>query len=121
MINNIGLNVQWIWTACEPLLFGLIGASVDINKIDKYIVAKAIGMLVIGEIFRIIGVILALIRTDYDIYEKIFVGISWCPKGTVQAALSTMILEAATYVDNEVYIEWGNQVITIVITVVLIT
>jgi len=32
-----------------------------------------------------------------------------------------MILEAATYVDNEVYIEWGNQVVTIVITVVLIT
>jgi len=66
MIHNIGLNVQWVWVACEPLLFGLIGESVDLLKIDKLIIAKAVGMLVIGEIFRVIGVIISLVGTDYD-------------------------------------------------------
>jgi len=104
----------------EPLLFGLIGSYIDFFTFDFSIVGKAIIVLLIGLVFRISGVLIALIGTDYDLYEKIFVGISWSPKCTVQAALASLILDAATQNDNQLYIAWGKQIITIIVTFILV-
>jgi len=72
-------------------------------------------------IFRGIGVLIAFYKSNYDGWEKFFVSIAWSPKATVQAALVTAILDNATIVENETYINWGKQVVTLLATIILIS
>jgi len=120
-INNIKLIIQWYWIIIEPFLFGLVGTGINILSLNVILLGKTVGLLFGGFVFRFIGVQLALINTKFDKYERLFVGISWFPKGSVQAALASTILDAATTENNALYIEWGNEIISIAVISILIT
>lgn len=80
-----------LWVFAELVLFVLVGAAVDVN------VALSAGgfamlLLLIELSFRVAGVQLCLMGTELNQKERTFVGISYLPKATVQAAIGAIPL-----------------------------
>ena len=78
-----------IWVIAEIMLFVLVGAAVDISVIAN-VGLFALLLIVISMIFRMFGVFISLIKTRLNAKEKLFVGISYSPKATVQAAIGAI-------------------------------
>ncbi len=90
-VKKIEESYQSLWLVFEILLFVLVGISVDL----KYAITQGmlpILLIVIGLIFRVIGVYVALIKTGRTKEEKLFVAISYLPKATVQASIGGIAL-----------------------------
>lgn len=80
-----------VWVFAELILFVLVGVAVDIT------VAFSVGfvavLLIIIELsFRLIGVFLSLKGSTLNKKERLFSGISFLPKATVQAAIGAIPL-----------------------------
>lgn len=80
-----------IWVIAEMMLFVLIGAAVNIG-IFKTIGLLSIVLVLSGLVFRIGGVLLSLLKTNFNKKEKTFICISYTPKATVQAAIGAIPL-----------------------------
>lgn len=80
-----------VWIFAEIVLFVLIGFSLDISVALK---AGLRGLLVIilGLLFRSLGVLIATAFSKLNIREKLFCVIAYLPKATVQAALGGVAL-----------------------------
>lgn len=74
------------WQVASIALFVLVGASVDLNYlIQAGLVTLAV---IIGALaFRILGVWVSLIGTNFSGKEKLFCMIAYTPKATVQASI----------------------------------
>lgn len=59
--------------------------------------------------------------TEMDHNERMFMMVAGVPKATVQAALSSELFELASAMNMEREMEWGKQVITLIIFFILIT
>lgn len=80
-----------VWVLAELLLFVLVGAAVDVTvALDAGLIALA--LLFIELSFRSAGVGLCLIGTELNPKERMFTGISYLPKATVQAAIGGLPL-----------------------------
>jgi len=101
-----------IWVIAEIMLFVLVGAAVDITVIAN-VGLLALLLIVISMVFRMIGVLIALIRTKLNPKEKLFVGISYSPKATVQAAIGAIPLSLG--------ISSGNLILTVAVLAIIIT
>lgn len=80
-----------IWVFAEILLFVLVGASVNISYAFKLSYLPLI-VIIFGLIFRAIGVNIAILKSDLNKKERLFTTISYMPKATVQAAISSIPL-----------------------------
>lgn len=101
-----------LWVGAEVLLFVLVGAAVDIRIISD---AGAIVIIFISLslVFRIIGVIVSLLKTKLNKKEKIFCMISYLPKATVQAAIGSIPLSRG--------VESGSLIFTVAVLAIVIT
>lgn len=80
-----------LWVFAELVLFVLVGAAVDISvALDAGLLALV--LLSAGLLFRFSGVMISLIKTNLNKYERLFAGISYLPKATVQAAIGAVPL-----------------------------
>lgn len=87
LAKRLSLKFNKLWVFAEIVLFVLIGAAVNIKVIfDSSLIGIAI--ILIGLIGRMIGVRLALIGSDLNNKEKLFCGLAYIPKATVQAAMA---------------------------------
>lgn len=101
-----------VWVLAELVLFVLVGAAVDVN------VALAAGplallMLAVALTFRFGGVHLCLIGTNLDRKERLFAGISYLPKATVQAAIGAIPLTLG--------VSGGELILAIAVLAILVT
>lgn len=80
-----------VWVFAELVLFVLVGAAVDV-RIAFAAGGLALLLLLIELSARFIGVQFCLIKSDYNKKERIFSGISYLPKATVQAAIGALPL-----------------------------
>ena len=89
--KRLSLKYSKLWVAAEIMLFVLVGAAVNINYAMK---AGALGVILIFAvlIFRMLGVLVSLIKTKLNKKERIFSMIAYCPKATVQAAIGSIPL-----------------------------
>ena len=71
----------------EILLFILVGVNMSFNSELKKNVGLGIAILFIGLLCRAIGAYLCVIKTPYNIKEKIFIMVSYLPKATIQASI----------------------------------
>lgn len=80
-----------LWVFAELLLFVLVGAQVNINVALN---AGFLGILIIiiGLIFRSIGVYISLLGSNLSYKERIFCIVAYTPKATVQAAIGAVPL-----------------------------
>ncbi|GFN98310.1 mitochondrial sodium/hydrogen exchanger 9b2-like [Plakobranchus ocellatus] len=119
--NPVEDVVGVLWMVFQPLLFGLIGAEVKIESLDGNIVGLGVAVLGIGLTFRAAVSYLAVMGTDLNFKERLFIPIAWLPKATVQAAIGAVALDRAKDVGDEDLIKLGEQVLMLAVLVILIT
>jgi NhaP-type Na+/H+ or K+/H+ antiporter len=101
-----------LWVGAEIMLFVLVGATVNI----KYAISSGlltIIIVLIALIFRMIGVLVCLIKTKLNTKERIFCMFTCIPKATVQAAIGGIPLAMG--------LMCGEIVLTIAVLSILIT
>lgn len=88
MISNSYNN---LWLFFEIILFVLVGVELNFKyALDNIFISLII--IIVGLIFRSIGVYLCLLKSSYTIKERIFIIISYLPKATVQASIGGIAL-----------------------------
>lgn len=80
-----------VWVLAEILLFVLIGSQVNI-EVALNSGLKGLIIILIGLIFRSIGVFVSTLGTKLNVKERLFCAISYTPKATVQAAIGAIPL-----------------------------
>lgn len=101
-----------LWIAAEVILFVLVGAAVDIRYTLQGGVS-AVMMIMIGLIFRSVGVWLSVLGTKLNLKERLFCVIAYLPKATVQAAIGSVPLAMG--------LPCGNIVLSVAVLAILIT
>ncbi|XP_066303498.1 sodium/hydrogen exchanger 9B2-like isoform X3 [Branchiostoma lanceolatum] len=112
-----------LWGVAQPFLFGLIGAEVDVLKIQPQTIGLGVAAIVIGSLVRMVASGVAVSGAGFTWKERLFVAIAWLPKATVQAAIGSTALDTARELTpqdttNE---KLGIQLLTIAVLVILIT
>ncbi|WP_297298853.1 cation:proton antiporter [uncultured Brachyspira sp.] len=112
LAKRLSLKYSKLWVAAEIMLFVLVGAAVNINYALNTGLTGII--LIFGAlIFRMLGVLVSLIKTRLNKKERIFSMIAYCPKATVQAAIGSIPLSLG--------FASGEIILTIAVLAILIT
>lgn len=101
-----------LWVGAEVLLFVLVGATVNINYALKAGVPSILLILSVL-LFRMLGVLVCLIKTNINKKERLFSAIAYMPKATVQAAIGGLPLTMG--------LACGNIVLTVAVLSIMIT
>ena len=119
--NPVALNFSYLWCIFEPLIFGLIGYEIDFTQIKLTTIGYGVIVIIGGLFFRCCASYFALHGGNFNVKEKVFSSIAWMPKAIVQAAIGPSALDAAQAMlhPNPQYIEWGRDIVTIVVTAIL--
>ena len=91
LAKRLSTKFNKIWVFSEIILFVLIGAAVNIEVIFS---SSSVGVIIvlIGLIGRMLGVGVSLFGSNLNKKERLFCGLSYIPKATVQAAISGISL-----------------------------
>ncbi|OQV21679.1 Mitochondrial sodium/hydrogen exchanger 9B2 [Hypsibius exemplaris] len=112
----------YLWTFCQPVLFGLIGAEVVLANVHMETVGLALAVMFVTILVRMAVTVLAVSFAGLTLKERLFVAIAWLPKATVQAALGSLALDAAREIKAAPdIILLGEKVVTIAVLLILIT
>lgn len=101
-----------LWLAAEVMLFVLVGAAIDIRYTLSAGIA-AVLMILVALIFRAIGVLICMIKTDLTWKERAFCVIAYLPKATVQAAIGSVPLASG--------LACGKIVLSVAVLAIIIT
>lgn len=112
LAKRLSVKYNKLWLGAEVFLFVLVGIAVDL----KYAMAAGVVvvlLVVFALVFRMIGVVVSLIKTDLSIKEKLFCAMAYTPKATVQAAIGTIPMSMG--------LECGSIVLTVAVIAILLT
>ncbi|WP_100065732.1 cation:proton antiporter [Miniphocaeibacter massiliensis] len=110
--SRLSIKFSKLWIAAEIILFVLVGASVDLVHVSSEGVSVII--VIFGALaFRMIGVLLCLLKTNLTFKERVFCIIAYVPKATVQAAIGGIPLAMGLPI--------GTLALTIAVLSILIT
>ena len=101
-----------LWVFAELVLFVLVGAAVDLS-VALNAGLLALILLSVGLLFRFSGVMLSLIKTNLTKHERLFAGISYLPKATVQAAIGAIPLALG--------VESGELILALAVLAIIIS
>lgn len=101
-----------LWLAAEVMLFVLVGAAIDIRYTLSAGIA-AVLMILVALIFRAIGVLICMIKTNLTWKERAFCVIAYIPKATVQAAIGSVPLASG--------LACGKIVLSVAVLAIIIT
>ncbi len=110
--HELSQKLSKIWIFAEITLFVLIGYSVDITTVFQAGL-KSVLVILLGLVFRSLGVLIATSFSDLNWKQRIFCMIAYIPKATVQAALGGVAL---SYGMPE-----GQQILAIAVVSILLT
>lgn len=112
LANELLFSYNRLWKVFEMLLFVLVGISVDLAYV-KEAGFLAVILIIIGLIFRMLGVNISLIKTNLNKKERLFTSIAYLPKATVQAAIGPVALQMG--------LASGNLILSVSVIAILIT
>ena len=101
-----------VWVGAELLLFVLVGAAVNISYLASSGLI-AVGLIFSALLFRMLGVFICLIKTKLDKKERLFCGIAYLPKATVQAAIGAIPLAVG--------VSAGEKILTVAVLAIILT
>ena len=101
-----------LWVASEIFLFVLVGATVNITYL-KNVGVKALILIAGALIFRMLGVFVCLLKTEFTGKERLFVMMAYTPKATVQAAIGGIPLSLG--------LACGDIVLTVAVLAIVLT
>ena len=119
------VTVLWI-TTFEPLLFGVIGLSLDFHLIQGTVLTSLF-IVSVGLLFRLVAAFLVTSGTNnFTFYERVFIAIAWIPKATVQAAMCSVPLtlfksKMKGEENYDQFLCWGSQIISTAILSICLT
>ena len=112
LAKRLSVKYNKLWLGAEIFLFVLVGIAVDL----KYALAAGIVVIllvILALVFRMIGVVISLVKTKLNKKERLFCAVAYTPKATVQAALGTVPLVMG--------LSCGEIVLTVAVISILIT
>lgn len=112
LAKRLSIKYNKLWLAAEVFLFVLVGVAVDI----KYAISAGIMVVVLiicALVFRMLGVMISLLKTDLSAKERLFCMVAYTPKATVQAAIGSIPLSMG--------LECGSITLTVAVVSILIT
>lgn len=110
--SELSARYNQLWTAGEIFLFVLVGATVNLAYVTSSFV-PALLLIICVLAFRIFGVFLSILGTNFTLKEKVFCMIAYTPKATVQAAIGAIPLSLG--------LEVGDIALTVAIIAILFT
>ncbi len=112
LANELLFSYNRLWKVFELLLFVLVGISVDLAYV-KEAGFLAVILIIIGLIFRMLGVNISLIKTNLNKKERLFTSLAYIPKATVQAAIGPVALQMG--------LDSGNLILSVSVIAILVT
>lgn len=112
LAERLSVKFSKLWLAAQLLLFVLVGATVDLSyALQATIPALIVIVVALG--FRVLGVLVCLMKTKLSTKEKLFCVIAYMPKATVQAAIGGIPLAMG--------LECGSIVLTVAVIAIIVT
>ena len=105
--NSVTKTFCLMWIILEPVLFGLIGTEIQVDKINPETLGKSVLILVIALILRLVATYGSVCGGNLNRKEKLFMCIAWMPKATVQAALGPLFLSKVVSITDKSY--WDTE------------
>ncbi|XP_060802236.1 sodium/hydrogen exchanger 9B2 isoform X2 [Amyelois transitella] len=125
--NPVATAFEIFWMFFEPMLFGVTGAQVVIAELPLQLVLIGSGILVVCAILRALLTSVCAVRSNLNTKEKLFVGLAWMAKATVQAALGPVALDEVGKIvgldaaQHEKLVGYAEIVVTVCIMSIVIT
>lgn len=112
-----------VWQILQPMLFGLIGAEIDLTILELNTVALGLLVILGALVFRVIVCCTVLLGSKLNWKEILFVNLAWLPKATVQAALGPEALDQVRTQEepDPLDMKRGAQMLTIAVLSILLT
>ncbi|MDD3369865.1 MAG: cation:proton antiporter [Lachnospiraceae bacterium] len=101
-----------LWLAAEVILFVLVGAAVDIRYTLNAGISVII-MILLALLFRTLGVLICVAKTNLTWKERLFCVIAYLPKATVQAAIGSVPLASG--------LPCGKIILSVAVMAIVIT
>lgn len=101
-----------LWIGAQVFLFVLVGATVDIDYLGN-VGSKALVVIAGALVFRMLGVFMCMMGTEFTKKEKLFMMLAYTPKATVQAAIGGIPLALG--------FACGDIVLTVAVLAIVIT
>jgi NhaP-type Na+/H+ or K+/H+ antiporter len=112
LAKRLSVKYNKLWLGAEVFLFVLVGMAVDIRYALSAGFAVVL-LVILGLMFRMLGVALSLVKTRLNKRERLFCAIAYTPKATVQAAIGTIPLAMG--------LACGDIVLTVAVVSILLT
>lgn len=112
LAERLSLKFNKIWILAEIFLFVFVGASVDLSYAFSAGIASLV-LLVLVSLIRMLGVLVALLKTSLSRNEKLFCMMSYLPKATVQAAIGSIPFSMG--------LASGEMILTVAVLSILVT
>ena len=112
LAKRLSVKYNKLWLGAEIFLFVLVGIAVDVKYALNAGIA-VVGIVVLALVFRMLGVVISLIRTKLNAKERLFCAVAYTPKATVQAAIGTIPLAMG--------LGCGEIVLTVAVVAILLT
>lgn len=112
LAKRLSVKYNKLWLGAEVFLFVLVGIAVDVKYALNAGIA-VVGIVVLALVFRMLGVVISLIRTKLNAKERLFCAVAYTPKATVQAAIGTIPLAMG--------LGCGEIVLTVAVVAILLT
>lgn len=111
-----------LWEVFQPALFVLIGAEIDVGRIDPGTIGWGLLALLVCLSLRVATSFFVVMGAGFSMLERLFIAIAWLPKATVQAAIGSQALDyVRLHGDDPEDVIRGQQVVTIAVMVILVT
>ncbi|KAJ1548901.1 hypothetical protein HK405_013225, partial [Cladochytrium tenue] len=90
-------RLKGVWRLAEPFLFPLIGASVYFGEIPPSLLLRALVVVAMSVVFKMLMALIAASAAGLPVDEQVLTAAVWSGKGSVQAALATVTVEAVQH------------------------
>ncbi|XP_072939201.1 sodium/hydrogen exchanger 9B2-like isoform X2 [Epargyreus clarus] len=91
--NPVSNLFRILWIFFEPILFAFTGAQITITALDPEVIKMGAICLVSCLVLRVIATYAISFGCGLNSKEKLFIGLTWMAKATVQAALGPAALD----------------------------
>ncbi|XP_049868372.1 sodium/hydrogen exchanger 9B2-like isoform X2 [Pectinophora gossypiella] len=91
--NPVSNLFRILWIFFEPILFAFTGAQITISALDPQVIKMGAICLISSLVLRTIITFVISFGCGLNKKEKLFIGLTWTAKATVQAALGPAALD----------------------------
>lgn len=103
-VHNTDEVLAVIWEfGAKPMLFGIIGTSIQVANIEPSFVSNSLAIVAAGIPIRVLIAFLALLGTDLSVKERLFCSSAWISKALFQAVFGSLPLQVASTPAQETF------------------